>query len=80
MNEVSLPKISDGYGRLNVWGANAGAVRSGRGSLDDNLRNEKKLQSIIHDILTELIDVLRSGTSPLEFPASKFLELPLNGS
>lgn len=37
----------DVYGRFGVWGGDSGADRMGRGSLDDVLRNDSKMASII---------------------------------
>lgn len=62
-DEVSLPKVSDKYGKLNIWGANRGTLRMGCGSLDDILRNDKKLKALVFDILTDLIDSLEKGVT-----------------
>ena len=59
--QVNLAKVSDEYGRLNVWGSDSGALRMGRGSLDDALRNDKNLRSIVLDILSDLIDAIKRG-------------------
>lgn len=59
--QVDLAKVSDEYGRLNVWGSDSGALRSGRGSLDDALRNDENLKSIVLDIVNDLIDAIKRG-------------------
>lgn len=59
--QVDLVKVSDEYGRLNVWGSDSGALRSGRGSLDDALRHDENLKSIVLDILNDLIDAIKRG-------------------
>lgn len=61
-NQVSLSKVGDEYGRLGVWGGDSGAQRSGRGSLDDALRYESTLRSIVVDILEDLMNDLSRGT------------------
>ncbi len=60
--KTDLSRVSDEYGRLNVWGSESGALRLGRGSLDDKLRDDQKLRSIIIDILEDLADVLEHCT------------------
>ena len=60
-DQVDLAKLSDGYGRLNVWGSDSGALRTGRGSLDDVLRTDDKLRSIVVDIIDDLINALKQG-------------------
>ncbi len=59
--QVDLAKVSDEYGRLNVWGSDSGALRSGRGSLDDALRNDENLRCIVLDILNDLLDAIKRG-------------------
>lgn len=51
---ISLSKFNDEYGRFGVWGSDSGADRSGRGSLDDVLRNDPKATSIIAEVLENL--------------------------
>lgn len=46
--------MADNYGHLNLWGNDSGTLRTGRGSLDDNLRTKDELRSILLDILREL--------------------------
>ncbi|KFY43827.1 hypothetical protein V494_01791 [Pseudogymnoascus sp. VKM F-4513 (FW-928)] len=55
---ISLSKFNDEYGRFGVWGGDAGADRTGRGSLDDVLRNDPKTASIIAELLKNLNDDL----------------------
>ena len=62
-NQVDLAKISDEYGRLNVWGSDSKVLGTGRGCLDDTLRNEGKLRSILYDILNDLVGTLTRGIS-----------------
>lgn len=51
-HDVPMPRFSDEYGRLGVWGRNSQADCTGRGSLDDNLRSDSKLRSIVLDLLS----------------------------
>jgi hypothetical protein len=51
---ISLSKFNDEYGRFGVWGGDSGADRTGRGSLDDVLRNDLKVTSIIVEVLENL--------------------------
>ena len=60
--DIDLTELSDNYGRLNVWGADSGALRTGRGSLDDILRTFENLQSIILDLLGDLLEAIGRGT------------------
>jgi hypothetical protein len=63
-HQVSLSRLADGYGRFGVWGGNSRADRTGRGSLDDSLRNDpSSLYSIILDLLDSLHDDLERGMS-----------------
>jgi hypothetical protein len=59
--QVSLTRISDEYGRLGVWGRNSGADRTGRGSLDDRLRNDPKLRGVVFELLSDLDAYLIRG-------------------
>lgn len=61
--EVSLPRIVDEYGRLGVWGSNVGGDHTGRGSLDDRVRNDPSLHSLIEDLLEDLYNDLARGIS-----------------
>ena len=61
--QVPLTKLGNEYGRLGIWGAESGADRSGRGSLDDLLRHESNFKSIVIDLLQDLIDDLERGSS-----------------
>ncbi|KAL8882777.1 MAG: hypothetical protein Q9215_004309 [Flavoplaca cf. flavocitrina] len=58
---IDVSELADNYGRLNLWGNDSGALRTGRGSLDDNLRTEDKLRSILLDILRELKETIDMG-------------------
>lgn len=55
---ISLSKFNNEYGRFGVWGGDSGADRTGRGSLDDVLRNDLKVTSIIAEVLENLEDDL----------------------
>ena len=59
--QVDLASIKDDYGRLNVWGSENRALRTGRGSLDDGLRDNGKLRSLVLDLLVDLADDLENG-------------------
>jgi hypothetical protein len=60
---VSLSRLADEYGRFGVWGGNSRADRTGRGSLDDSLRRDPSLYSIILDLLDNLHGDLERGMS-----------------
>ena len=60
---IPLPEVADEYGRLKVWGANTEALRTGRGSLDDKLRNDGRLKSMILTLLRELTEDLQRGAT-----------------
>lgn len=60
--DIDLTEVSDNYGRLNVWGADSGALRTGRGSLDDIIRANENLRSILLDILGDLKEAIGIGT------------------
>ncbi|KAE9372483.1 hypothetical protein N431DRAFT_466728 [Stipitochalara longipes BDJ] len=57
---ISLSKFNDEYGRFGVWGGDSGADRTGRGSLDDVLRNDPKTTSIIAEVLENLEEDLNT--------------------
>jgi hypothetical protein len=61
VNQFSISRVGDEYGRLGVWGRNSGADRKGRSSLDDILHNDPDLNSIILDILKDLCEDLGFG-------------------
>ena len=63
-DQVDVAKVYDNYGRLNVWGSDSGAVRIGRGSLDDVLRTNKSLQSIVLDTISDLTNSIERGKLP----------------
>jgi hypothetical protein len=60
---ISLSKFNDEYGRFGVWGGDSGADRTGRGSLDDVLRNDPKTTSIIAEVLENLEEDLNTCRS-----------------
>jgi hypothetical protein len=68
--KVPLSQLSDEYGRLGVWGANSAADRTGRGSLDDVLRDDPELRSIILEILRDLCHDLEYGMCYANSPSS----------
>lgn len=53
--------ISNEYGRLGVWGSNAGADRQGRGSLDDRLRNDRTVYNMVSQSLNSLYLCVAQG-------------------
>jgi hypothetical protein len=57
---ISLSRFNDEYGRFGVWGGDSGADRTGRGSLDDILRNDPKTTSIITEVLENLDEDLNT--------------------
>jgi len=57
---ISLSNFNDEYGRFGVWGGEAGADRTGRGSLDDVLRNDRKTALIIAEVLGNLEEDLKT--------------------
>ncbi|KAL8753447.1 MAG: hypothetical protein Q9199_005044 [Rusavskia elegans] len=63
--DIDLTEVSDNYGRLNVWGADSGALRTGRDSLDDIIRTNENLRSILLDILGDLKEAI--GIAVLTF-------------
>lgn len=64
-DQLSISRIGDEYGRLGVWGRNSGADRKGRGSIDDVVRNDLELSSIILDILDDLCGDLEVGMASI---------------
>ena len=68
LEHIDLVELSDNYGRLNVWGADSGALRIGRGSLDDILRTNENLRSIILDLLGDLREAIGRGTLQRTLP------------
>jgi hypothetical protein len=61
VQRTTLLRISDEYGRLGVWGANSAADRVGRGSLDDILRDDPDLRSIVLELLKDFNHDLEIG-------------------
>ena len=63
-DQVDASKVCDNYGRLNVWGSDSGALRTGRGSLDDLLRTNESLRSIVLDTISDLTASIERGRLP----------------
>lgn len=63
LHQIPMPQFSDEYGRLGIWGRNSRADCVGRGSLDDNLRSDNNLRSIILDLLRAFGMDLKEGES-----------------
>ncbi|KAL8712208.1 MAG: hypothetical protein Q9225_006987, partial [Loekoesia sp. 1 TL-2023] len=57
-DQIDLADLSDNYGRLNIWGSDSGALRTGSGSLDDILRADDNLRAIVHDLFGDLTEAL----------------------
>ncbi|KFY44059.1 hypothetical protein V494_01665 [Pseudogymnoascus sp. VKM F-4513 (FW-928)] len=64
--------ISNECGRLGVWGSNSGADRQGRGSLDDQLRNDSTVHNMVaqslkslHSCITQGIELAKNPAKPL---------------
>jgi hypothetical protein len=57
---ISIERLNDEYGRFGVWGGDSGADRTGRGSLDDVLRNDLVTRSIIAEVLENLDEDLNN--------------------
>jgi hypothetical protein len=62
-DQISLSQLRDEYGRLEVWGWDSEAQRTGRGFLDDMFRHKVELRFITLDILEDLSDALKQGNS-----------------
>ncbi|KAL8657717.1 MAG: hypothetical protein Q9226_001640 [Calogaya cf. arnoldii] len=69
--DINLTEVSDNYGRMNIWGAESGALRIGRGSLDDILRTNQNLQSILLELLGDLSEAI--GIALLKFQSDEGL-------
>ena len=63
-DQVDASKVFDNYGRLNVWGSDSGALRTGRGSLDDLLRSNESLRSLVLDTISDLTKSIERGRLP----------------
>ena len=63
LKQVSLERVLDEYGRLQVWGEQARAVlpQYARGSLDDILRNDHNLKEVVNGMLSQLHRCLLAG-------------------
>lgn len=62
-NEVQLHQIFEEYGRTKIWGdqSKADLPASVRGSLDDTLRYDDDLKSLVRNILQRLKLLLQQG-------------------
>lgn len=63
LQQISVEKALDGYGRLKVWGEQNRATvhASTRGSLNDALRRDDSLRRNVAQILNLLIHQLEAG-------------------
>ena len=62
-HQINLARLTGEFGRLGGWGGNSGADRMGRGSLDEKVRNDQNLKSVILNLLEDLYDTLERGKS-----------------
>jgi hypothetical protein len=62
---ILLASLGDEHGRLRVWGRNSGADRTGRGSLDDRLRNNVRIRDMVAQMLESLYSCLVKGKWPV---------------
>lgn len=62
-DQASAQRISDEFGRFRVWAGNAGAHRTGGGSLDYRLREASHLHKDLVELLRELNKHLGEGDS-----------------
>jgi hypothetical protein len=62
-DEVRLPQIFEEYGRTKIWGdqSKADLPARARGSLDDILRHDNDLKSLVRGILQRLKVLLQQG-------------------
>ena len=62
---IDSSHVVDEYGRLNVWGeqSRANLPARARGSLDDTLRNDDDVRSMVQGILLRLDAILGKGKS-----------------
>lgn len=63
LGQVQLLDVSEEYGRIKIWGdqVKADLPLRARGSLDDVLRHDVDLKSLVHSILTRLRVLLEQG-------------------
>ena len=63
LEQVSLIKLSEEYGRVKVWGdqTRADLPERARGSLDDTLRHDAQLKKLVQDIIWRLEGLLKQG-------------------
>ncbi|KAJ5773290.1 C2H2 type zinc finger domain protein [Penicillium paradoxum] len=65
LEQIQLSEILEGYGRIKIWGdqSKAELPARARGSLDDTLRHDDELRSLVQGILTRLKAILGQGKS-----------------
>ena len=63
LRQIDLPEILDQYGRTKIWGdqTKADLPATARGSLDDTLRHDNELRSLVQAILVRLRGLLGQG-------------------
>ncbi|KAF4336913.1 transcriptional repressor tup1 [Fusarium beomiforme] len=65
LGQVVLPEILEQYGRIKIWGdqSKADFPERARGSLDDTLRKDEELRSLVQAILRRLEGLLTQATN-----------------
>jgi hypothetical protein len=68
MSERYVPENLDEYSRLKIWGDQTRAClpREARGSLDDVLRHEPELRSMVVEGIEQLKEELQLGNKKLQ--------------
>ncbi|KAF9777954.1 hypothetical protein IL306_004298 [Fusarium sp. DS 682] len=65
LGQVVLPEILEQYGRFKIWGdqSKADFPERARGSLDDTLRKDEELKSLVQEIFKRLEGLLAEATN-----------------